>query len=63
MEQTVTVTIELPSSQAYALAELCKRLCWADARAMSVSEEETRCMIEATDRVRAALTRAGVFVR
>jgi hypothetical protein len=57
------VTLQLPERYAYALAELCKRIGWADARSLSVSEEECRLMLSACDQLRAALHQSGVSVR
>jgi len=62
-EAVVDVTVQLPRRQAYALAELCKRLTWYDAERLAVDRDETERMIAATDALRAALERAGVYVR
>lgn len=53
----------LTENEAYALAELCKRIGWADCRSLAVSDDETRHMIRATDKVRAGLAKLGVVVR
>lgn len=53
----------LTRDQAYALAELCKRIGWQDVRALAVDDNEARLMIEATDGARDALEQAGVYVR
>jgi hypothetical protein len=53
----------LTSRQAYALAELCKRITWSDVRSCAVSDDECHAMIEAVDRVRGGLERTGVSVR
>lgn len=58
-----TVTIYLPTDEAYALAELCKRLDFQTARELSVDKEEAYRMIEATNKVRDALAKVGVSVR
>jgi len=55
--------VQLPRDQAYALAQLCKRIGWQDAMTLSVDERECRLMIAVTDRVRDALEQAGVYVR
>lgn len=57
------VSLQLPECQAYALAELCKRIGWSDCRGLSVSDNEAADMIGATDRVRIALEQVGVVVR
>jgi hypothetical protein len=59
----VLATVMLSERQARALAQLCKRLSWADAMSLSVDEEEARLQINATDRLRAALEEAGIQVR
>lgn len=59
----VIVTVELDAEQAWALAQLVKRIGWADYRSLAEDEEQTRLMIQATDRVRAALAQAGYAPR
>ncbi len=63
MEEPVTVRIELSAEQAWALAQLVKRIGWADCRSLAEDDEQTRQMIQATDRVRAALAAAGYAPR
>lgn len=59
----VTITAELDAAQAWALAQLLKRIGWADCRALAEDDEQTRLMIQATERVRAALASAGYAPR
>ncbi len=59
----VIVTIELNTEQAWALAQLVKRIGWADCRSLAEDDEQTRQMIQATERVRAALAAAGYAPR
>jgi hypothetical protein len=59
----VHITFELDTAQAYALAELCKRLGWTDVRSNAVGDAEARYMIAATEHLRIALAHAGVRVR
>ena len=59
----VIVTVELDPEQAWALAQLVKRIGWADCRSLAEDDEQTRQMIQATDRVRAALAAAGYAPR
>ena len=59
----VTVTVELDAEQAWALAQLVKRIGWADCRSLAEDDEQTRLMIQATERVRAALAAAGYAPR
>lgn len=54
---------ELTREQAYALAQLCKRIGYADALALAVDDAEARAMLVATDVLRAALADAGYAVR
>lgn len=63
MEEPVTVHIELNPAQAWALAQLVKRIGWSDCRSLAKDQAQTRLMIEATDRVRAALAAAGYAPR
>lgn len=62
-ERTYTVQLDLVEHQAWALAELCKRIGWSDCRTLSVDETECRAMIDATNGLRAALAAVGVQVR
>jgi len=59
----VIVTIEFDAEQAWALAQLVKRIGWADCRSLAEDDEQTRQMIQATERVRTALAQAGVAPR
>ena len=54
---------EFTQDQLWTLAELCKRLCWADARCLSVDNQEANTMIDATNQLRALLAEAGYRVR
>ena len=53
----------LTEAQAYALAQLCKRIGWSDVRSIAIDDDEARLMIQVTDRVRGALEQVGVTVR
>ena len=59
----VIVNVELDAEQAWALAQLVKRIGWADCRSLAEDEEQTRLMIAATERVRAALAAVGYSPR
>lgn len=61
--ESIAVVVQLPPEHAYALAQLCKRIGWNDCKQLSVGEHETQLMIDATNKVRAALEGAGVYVR
>ena len=62
-KQPVTAQLELSDDEAWALAQLVKRIGWSDCRALAVDEAETGLMIQATNRVRAALAAAGYAPR
>jgi hypothetical protein len=59
----IELRASLTEPQAYALAELCKRIGWSDVRTLAVDDDEATLMIQVTDRVRAALEQVGVRVR
>lgn len=59
----ITAQLELSDAEAWALAQLVKRIGWSDCRALAADEAEARLMIQATDRVRAALATAGYAPR
>ena len=63
MEEQVTITVELDATQAWALAQLLKRIGWSDCRSLAEDEAQTRLMIAAAERVRAALAEAGYAPR
>jgi len=63
MEELVTVRVELEPEQAWALAQLVKRIGWSDCRGLAEDEAQTRLMIEATERVRTALAAVGYAPR
>jgi hypothetical protein len=63
MEELVTVAVELQPAQAWALAQLVKRIGWTDCRSLAEDEAQTRLMIAATERLRAALAAVGYAPR
>lgn len=64
MEQTpITVTVELPPSEALALAQLVKRLSWNDARQNAVSDAEAYAMMDAVATLQRALADSGYSPR
>lgn len=56
-------TVELSDNQAWALAELCKRITFADCKSNAIDDEEAHQMIAATDRLAEALAKAGYVTR
>ena len=63
MQELVTIAVELDAEQAWALAQLVKRIGWADCRSLAEDEAQARLMIEAAERVRAALAAVGYAPR
>jgi len=63
MEHVLIVHVELNADQAWALAQLLKRIGWSDCRTLAEDEQQTRLMIQATERVRQALAEAGYAPR
>lgn len=59
----VIVTVELDPQQAWALAQLVKRIGWSDCRALAEDAEQTSLMVQAIERVRRALAEAGYAPR
>lgn len=55
--------LRLTNAEAYALAELCKRIGWEDCMRLAVDEREAQLMINVTDRLRAGLADNGWAVR
>jgi len=54
---------ELSDAQAWALAELCKRITFADCKSNAIDDEEAHQMIAAIDRLAEALAKAGYVTR
>jgi len=63
VQDLITVHVEFNAEQAWALAQLVKRIGWADCRNLAEDEAQTRLMIQATERVRQALAEAGYAPR
>lgn len=55
--------VELSEPHAWALAELCKRITFADCRSNAIDDEEAHQMIAATDKLGEALAKAGYATR
>jgi hypothetical protein len=55
--------VQFSNSEAWALAELCKRIGYSECRANAVSDDEARDMIVGTSKMQQALARAGFTVR
>ncbi len=63
MEHLITLHVALPGNEAWALAQLLKRIGWSDCRRLAEDEEQTRLMIAAAEQVRHALAEAGYAPR
>jgi hypothetical protein len=63
LSKQVSFSCELPEEQAYALAELCKRIGFKDLREHAVDQEETYQMVYGLSALRDALAASGVVVR
>lgn len=50
---------ELSDDQAWALAQLCKRITFSDCRSNAVDEVEAYMMVDVTNKLRDTLARAG----
>ena len=59
----VVAQLELSFEQAWALAQLVKRIGWSECRSLAEDEAQTRLMIEAVERVRQALAEVGYAPR
>ncbi|MBW8832844.1 MAG: hypothetical protein JF606_26315 [Burkholderiales bacterium] len=62
-DHTVTLHVELDGEQAWALAQLLKRIGFSDCRGLAQDDIEARLMITATERVRSALAEVGIAPR
>jgi hypothetical protein len=63
MDNIVTLQVELNAEQAWALAQLLKRIGWSDCKKLAEDEAQTQLMIEAAERLRAALAEVGYAPR
>jgi hypothetical protein len=63
MDNIVTLQVELNAEQAWALAQLLKRIGWSDCKNLAEDEAQTQLMIEAVERLRAALAEIGYAPR
>lgn len=62
-DETVVIRCALSPGQAWALAQLVKRIGWSDCRALAVDEGETSRMIAAAEQLRSALAEVGYAPR
>ncbi len=59
----IRLEVELTEDQAEALAQLLKRIGWAEWRGLSVSDAEAELMRSASEALRSALARQGYAPR
>ena len=59
----ISIQVELPDEQAWALAQLLKRVCLDDYRQRAADDAEAWAMLQAGEKVRAALAEAGYAPR
>lgn len=63
MDQPIEITLQLTPAEAWALAELCKRIGYTEIRALSKDDTEARYVGNAMYRVAVELAAAGVAPR
>ncbi len=61
--ERIALQVELPDELVWALAQFVKRLGFSDCRALAVSDEEARQMMQASEILRRALAEAGYAPR
>lgn len=59
----MNINVELPDDLAWALAQFLKRVGYNDYRALAVDEQEAYEMVDAGEKVRAALADKGIAPR
>jgi hypothetical protein len=62
-EHVLTVHVELSAEQAWALAQLVKRMGFTDCRSLAQDEHQAYLMLQAVERVRRALAELGCSPR
>ena len=58
-DKTITINVELPESDATALAQFCKRVGWSEFRQNASSDEEAYSIQSGTGALQEALARRG----
>lgn len=59
----IKITLNLAEDQAGALAEMVKRICWPDIKALSADDREATAMLDGVLRLRKALEVVGFAPR
>jgi hypothetical protein len=62
-DKQVTITVEMPATQAYALAQFIKRVGWDEVRKNAVDDDDANNMNSAFVCVRKALDKEGIAPR
>ena len=63
MDHTITFQVDMPQDQAWALAQLLKRIGYSDCRTLAQDDEQAYQMIYAAERLRKAMAEAGIVPR
>ncbi len=63
MRERIEITLQLTPAEAWALAELVKRIGWSELRPLAANIDEAHQMVNAVDTLRSALALAGVAPR
>ena len=63
MTEPVQINLEIDSEQAWALAQLVKRLGWSEVRSNAVNDNEAHTMRDALGELAKALSEVGFFPR
>ena len=63
MTEPVQINLEIDSEQAWALAQLVKRLCWSEVRSNAVNDDEAYTMRDALGELAKALSEVGFSPR
>lgn len=59
----IKINLDVTEDQADALAEMVKRICWVDIKALSTDDREATAMLDGVLRLRKALEVAGFAPR
>jgi hypothetical protein len=62
-DHTIMLHVELDGEQAWALAQLLKRIGFSDCRSLAQDDTEVRLMLAAAERMRSALAEVGIAPR
>jgi hypothetical protein len=63
MSRGIEINLNLAEDEADALAEMAKRICWADIKALSADDQEATAMLDGIRTLRQALAASGFAPR